>query len=142
MAAVQPRFSPRCRAQAGRIDWFIAVGCTAALVHWAVVVGLVSGAGWRPLAANVAGWLVAFGVSYSGHRRWTFRDQDAPLQRSLLRFFLVSATGFLVNEGVYALLLDWSVLRYDAVLAIVLVVVAGFTYWLGRHWAFLRSEAP
>lgn len=133
--------SPRAAIN-GRIHWFVAVGCAAALVHWAVVVALVSRAGWQPLAANVAAWLIAFSVSYLGHRRLTFADQAAPVGRSLRRFFLVSAGGFLVNEASYALLLHWSALRYDAVLAIVLVGVAGFTYWLGRHWAFLRSEAP
>ena len=132
----------RRSAQGGRIHWFIAVGCAAALVHWVVVVSLVSRAGWLPLVANVAGWLIAFVVSYSGHRRWTFSSHDAPVGRSLRRFFVVSASGFVVNEGIYALLLQERWLRYDAVLAIVLVGVAGFTYWLSRHWAFLRSQAP
>ena len=135
-------FLPERRRQGGRIHRFIAVGCAAALVHWLVVVAAVSGLGWQPLAANVAGWLVAFGVSYAGHRRWTFGDHRAPVGRSLRRFFVVSAAGFSVNEAAYALLLHWSALRYDAVLALVLIGVAGLTYWLGRHWAFLRSEAP
>lgn len=113
----------------------------AAAVHWGVVVGLVSQRGWRPLAANVLGWLVAFVVSFSGHHRLTFRDRQAPFSASVGRFFIVSAGGFCVNEAAYALLLNWSGLRYDLVLAVVLVAVAVFTYLLSRHWVFLRSEA-
>lgn len=125
----------------GRIAWFVLVGTAAAAVHWSVVVMLVAHAGWRPLLANVLGWLIAFGVSFSGHYRWTFRDHGVPLWRSAMRFFAVSASGFAINETAYALLLHWSGLRYDLVLAVVLVAVAGGTYLLSRHWAFNRKPA-
>lgn len=125
----------------GRIAWFILVGTAAAAVHWGVVVMLVTHAGWRPLLANVLGWLIAFVVSFSGHYRWTFRDHGVPLWRSALRFFSVSASGFAINEATYALLLHWSGLRYDLVLAVVLVAVAGGTYLLSRHWAFNGKPA-
>lgn len=123
----------------GRIAWFVLVGTAAAAVHWSVVVMLVAHAGWRPLLANVLGWLIAFGVSFSGHYRWTFRDHGVPLWRSALRFFAVSAIGFAINEAAYALLLHWSGLRYDLMLALVLVAVAGGTYFVSRHWAFNRK---
>ena len=116
------------------------VGCAAAAVHWAVVVGLVGREGWAPLRANVAGWLVAFTVSFTGHFRLTFRDRGARIGPAALRFFAVSAGGFAVNESAYALLLGWSGGRYDLLLAGVLVGVAVVTYLLSRHWVFLRSE--
>ena len=142
---MQPPLPPRLPqtpAGGARLHWFIVVGCFAALVHWAVVVTLVSRAGWQPVTANVVGWLVAFCFSYAGHRRWTFGRDGVPVGRSLRRFFVISAAGFMVNETAYALLLHWGGLRYDAVLAFVLLGVAGFTYWLSRHWAFLRNEVP
>jgi putative flippase GtrA len=125
----------------GRIAWFIMVGTAAAAVHWAVVVGLVEHRAWPALVANVLGWLVAFGVSFAGHHRLSFRDRAAPLGRSAVRFFAVSAGGFAVNESAYALLLHTTGQRYDLVLAAVLVAVAGVTYLLSRHWAFLGSRA-
>lgn len=135
------RRQSRVVAARGRIARFIAVGCAAAAVHWGVVVWLVQHWGWRPLVANVFGWLVAFTVSFAGHHRLTFRDHAAPLGRSAARFFLVSAGGFSINEAVYALLLHWSGLRYDLALAAVLVAVAVLTYLASRHWAFLHSQA-
>ena len=122
----------------GRIAWFVLVGTAAAGVHWGVVVMLVKHAGWQPLLANVVGWLIAFGVSFSGHSRWTFRDHGVALGRSARRFFAVSASGFAINEATYALFLHWSGLRYDLVLALVLIAVAGGTYLVSRHWAFNR----
>ncbi|MBX3620749.1 MAG: GtrA family protein [Rhizobacter sp.] len=125
-----------------RIAFFIAVGCCAAAVHWGVVVLLVSRGGWAPLGANVVGWLCAFGVSFAGHHRLTFRGHGAGLLAAGSRFFLISAAGFAVNEAAYALLLPWAGPRYDLALAAVLAGVAVLTYALSRHWAFLRMPAP
>jgi putative flippase GtrA len=119
-----------------RLARFVAVGCTAAAVHFGVVVLLVESLGLGPLAANVAGWLVAFVVSFSGQWLLTFRGRGAPWQQALRRFFVVSLAGFLANEALYALLLRISTVRYDLLLAMVLVVVAVMTYLLSSRWAF------
>jgi putative flippase GtrA len=121
-----------------RIATFVAVGATAAAVHFAVVVGVVE-AGWAPpLAANVAGWLVAFVVSFAGQHRLTFGDRSAPVRQAAPRFFALSAAGFAVNELAYAGLLRYSAARYDVALALVLVGVAAMTYVLSSGWAFRR----
>lgn len=123
----------------GHVNWFIAVGCTAAAVHWCMALILVARAGLAPLIANVVGWLVAFTVSFSGHFWLTFRGHGAPVARAFPRFATISAMGFGVNEAAYAMLLRWDGRHHGIDLAIVLVAVAGLTYWLSRHWAFLRT---
>jgi putative flippase GtrA len=125
----------------GRVLWFIAVGAAAAAVHFAVVVALASLWHWRPLLANPAGWAVALVVSYSGHRRLTFGDANAPWARSLRRFFVVSALGFIVNQTAYALLLTQGGVEYRVALAAVLIAVAAATFMASRHWAFLGTQA-
>ena len=122
-----------------RLMFFVAVGCAAALTHLGVVVVLVSRHGQLPLVANVVGWLVAFVVSFAGHWLLTFSAQRAPLWRAARRFFGVSAAGFATNEFAYALLLQWSSLRYDVILALVLIGVAVITYLLSSRWAFLGN---
>lgn len=125
-----------------RIGFFIIVGCAAAAVHFGTVVALVEALGAAPLLANVAGWLVAFAVSFTGQSRLTFRSHGTPWTVALPRFFLLSLGGFLMNEGAYALLLRWTVLPYDVALVLVLVAVAVVTYLLGSRWAFRRTPAP
>lgn len=122
-----------------RLASFVAVGSAAAAVHFGVVVLLVSGAGVPPLAANVLGWLVAFIVSFLGQWQLTFRAHGAPWLRALRRFFVLSLTGFAINESAYALLLHFSHLPYDVLLALVLLGVAVMTYLLGSRWAFRGS---
>lgn len=124
-----------------RLAWFVAVGCTAAAVHFGMVVALVEFMGLAPLLANVGGWLVAFIVSFCGQWLLTFRASGAPWRQALRRFFLVSLGGFTFNEVAYALLLHFSALPYDLLLALVLVAVAVMTYLLSSRWAF-RGTRP
>ena len=96
---------------------------------------------WRQhgVPANPLGWLGAFGVSFVGHHRLTFADSGARIGRAALRFFAISAAGFVVNEAAYASLLAHGALGYRLALGAVLVAVAGFTYAAGRRWAFART---
>ena len=55
---------------------------------------------------------------------------------------MISASGFIVNESAYALLLRQGSQHFELMLAAVLVAVAVFSYLLSRHWAFLRTPAP
>jgi len=129
------------RALIKQIGWFVAVGCAAAATHWAVAVGCVEGLGLPPLAANAAGWLVAFVVSFTGHYRLTFRHLASPWTIAARRFFLISACGFLLNEASYAWLLHATPLRYDILLALILVALAVLTFLASRLWAFRRKSA-
>lgn len=119
-----------------QLSWFVAVGTSAAFVHWVVVVLLVSGAYLTPLVANVVGWVVAFGVSFMGHYQLTFRYQRGHIKDAVWRFFLLSAIGFAINETSYAILLKQTRLPYELLLAIILVGVAAFTFLASRLWAF------
>ncbi|HEY0293805.1 MAG TPA: GtrA family protein [Bordetella sp.] len=124
-----------------QLAWFVVVGCAAAATHWSVVVLLVEHAGLPPVLANVAGWLIAFVVSFSGHYRLTFQHAGAPLLPAAGRFFLVSAMGFAVNEAAYAWLLHATPLPYDLLLAAVLLGMAVLTFIASRLWAFRHKPA-
>ena len=119
-----------------QVGWFVIVGAAASLTHWLVVVAIVAGFSAQPLIANIAGWLVAFTVSFSGHYHLTFRYQKASLRSAVTRFFIVSAIGFAINEASYAWLLHATALPYDVLLFLVLVGVAALTFVLSRLWAF------
>ena len=123
---------------ARRLATFIAVGCAAGAVHFGVVIALVESQLAQPLLANLGGWLIAIIVSFAGHRRLTFADATIGLAQSMRRFFMISAAGFAINQGAYALLLARSALAYDLALAVVLVGVAVGTYVASRLWAFRR----
>jgi putative flippase GtrA len=125
-----------------RVAWFVAVGGAAAAVHLGMVMALVAVGKWPPLIANVAGWAVAFCVSFSGHWHLTFPQSGAPLVRAAKRFFFLSLTGFAINEAMYAFALQVFGERWYAVaLFFVLLAVAVITYLLSSRWAFRGKEA-
>jgi putative flippase GtrA len=115
---------------------FIVVGTTAAAVHWLVVVALVEATPTGPLVANIGGWLAAVGVSFAGHHRLTFAGHGATISASALRFTLLSASGFAINETAYAVMLRLAPTHYAIGLGAVLVGVAFVTFRLSRSWAF------
>lgn len=116
--------------------WFLVVGASAALTHIAVFA--LAQPYLLAELANAAGFVVAFGVSFGGHRRLSFRDAGTTLAQSFARFSLTALAGFAANEAVFALLL--RVAGWPALLALLaaLVAAAGQTFLLSRFWAFRR----
>ncbi|GAB3330020.1 GtrA family protein [Bordetella tumulicola] len=123
-----------------QLAWFVAVGCAAAVTHWLVAVTSVQWLHIPPLAANAIGWLIAFVVSFTGHYRLTFRRLAAHWVTAARRFFLISACGFLINEAAYAWLLHVTRLRYDVLLALILLGLAVLTFLGSRLWAFRHTS--
>ena len=120
--------------------WFVLVGASAALTHMAVftVVLLLVPTLW-PEIANVAGFLIAFFVSFVGHRRLSFQDAGTSLKQSFLRFAATAVAGFVTNEAVFILLFRLLGLPTWVALISGIVVSALQTFVLSRFWAFKRN---
>ena len=120
--------------------WFVMVGASAALTHMVVftLVLLLVPTLW-PEIANVAGFLVAFLVSFVGHRRLSFQDADTSLLQSFMRFAATAVAGFVTNEAVFIAL--FRVFGLPTWLALIggIVVSAVQTFVLSRFWAFRRN---
>ena len=116
--------------------WFLAVGGSAALTHMAVF-ALAQGQ-MLPELANALGFLIAFFVSFAGHRLLSFKDAGTSVGTSLGRFAVTALAGFASNELVFMLLLRG--LGWPALLAlfVALVFAAGQTFLFSRFWAFRR----
>ena len=116
--------------------WFLVVGASAAAVHMAVF--LLAAPYLWPELANAFGFVVAFCVSFVGHRWLSFADSSTPLGQSLRRFGVTALAGFACNElcfmGLYRLA-GWPSL---AALLAAMVLAAGQTFVLSRFWAFGR----
>lgn len=113
--------------------YFSLIGMTAASMHLLVVLLIVSYLGISPLLANVFGFLVAFNISFVGHKYLTFSHLNQKL--SFSHFFLVAFSAGAINELLYFLLLKYSNLNYLVALVLVLMFVAIYNYLLSRFWA-------
>lgn len=116
--------------------WFLAVGGTAALTHMGVF-ALAQNHLW-PEVANALGFVLAFFVSFAGHRLLSFKDAGTTVATSFKRFVVTALAGFASNEVVFVLLLRGLGLPALLALFLALVFAAGQTFVLSRFWAFRR----
>lgn len=116
--------------------FFGLVGIAAALTHMAVF-ALLRPRIW-PELANMAGFAVAFVLSFAGHRWLSFAGTSTPMAQSLRRFGITALAGFACNEAVFMLLFRLAGWPSLLALSAAMVVAAGQTFVLGRFWAFAR----
>lgn len=91
-----------------------------------------------PEVANAFGFVVAFFVSFAGHRLLSFKDASTTVGTSFKRFVVTALAGFASNEAVFVLLLRGLELPSLLALFVALLVAAGQTFVLSRFWAFRR----
>lgn len=118
---------------------FIVVGMVASLTHYTVA--LFSFYWWGNIAAinsNWLGFLVAFPVSYFGHRYWTFQGTSMKHPQAILKFFFVALISFLGNQSLLWLGLQITPLPFWLLLAIIMLLIALMTYSLSKYWVFTK----
>lgn len=116
--------------------WFLVVGGSAAATHMAVF-ALAQAHMW-PELANALGFVIAFVVSFAGHRLLSFQDAGTTVSTSLRRFGITALAGFASNELIFVLLLRGLGLPSLLALFLALLFAAGQTFVLSRFWAFRR----
>lgn len=132
--------------------WFLVVGGMAALVHFLVLVTVVSNTGIAPAWANVMAFLVAFIVSFLGHFYLTFKPASHATQaidqrsiepakgrtlKALIKWFASSAAGFIANQSLFVIGLQWfGEAYYMWVWLVVTGIITVMTFALGKLWAF------
>lgn len=112
------------------------VGVCAASTHFLSLVFFVEMGKLKPLVANIIAFMIAFQVSYWGHRRWTFRGTTTTHRVALQRLFIVCGSGFIANEGLYYIFLEILHLPYQLALVIVLAILPIVNFILGKLWVF------
>lgn len=111
---------------------FIAVGGAATATHMVVATVLYTFMQGNYIAlANFIAWLVAFGVSFWGHQRVTFKRQT-----SLHRFLLMSLAGLAINYAALGLLLVVTPLPPLLAMLIAITTAAVSTYILAKYHTF------
>ena len=125
--------------------WFGLVGFSAMLVHFLAVTTVFVPIGIAPLNANILGFLIAFGVSYLGHSKLTFKKETSTPRKEkvaeIIKFFGVALTGFFMNQALFFALLSYTSLGLDLSLGITLILVSGSTFILSKFWAFKGVSA-
>jgi len=117
--------------------WFLLVGASAATLHMVMfTLALFLFPNLWPEVANLVGFLIAFFVSFFGHRYLSFQYTDLGLTQSFLRFMFTSLAGFITNEIFFMIFLRWASLPLIVAAIGGQIVAALQTFLLSRFWAF------
>jgi putative flippase GtrA len=133
----------KLKTEAGAAGKFALVGIAATLTHAGVSALLLEIGHVHAMLANLAGFVVAFGVSFSGHYYWSFshlRQHNAAL-KAMLRFFLIAVSGFALNSSVLALWLSFTPWPDLLGLMVSIAIVPALTFAAARMWAFSHKPA-
>jgi putative flippase GtrA len=115
---------------------FSIIGILAAMVHFIVLTSIVHFLHWHPLSANIIAFLVAYNVSYFGHKNWTFYQKEKSIgHTSWIKFFIVASLSFCLHESFYGIYL-LVIPSYQLALFFTLASVPPITFVLSKFWAF------
>ena len=114
---------------------YASVGVGATLAHYAVLIGLVEGAGWRPVPATLCGYAVGGLIAYFLNRRHTFAS-ERPHAEATWRFALVAIAGFSVTYALMSLFVDRWGAPYLPAQMVTTVLAMFVTFALNRRWTF------
>jgi len=120
----------------GELTRFGIVGLLATAVHATAYGDLVVRHGIGPLQATGAAFVVAFGISFCGHRYWTFAHHRSAFTASLFRFLTASLIGLCSNALIAWTLVDALHLPPLTPLIGVLLITPVIVFLLSRLWAF------
>lgn len=114
---------------------FTTTGAAAALTHYSIVMLLFK----RNIAlqyANLVAFLLAYWVSYFGHRIFTFKAQHIAHRQTLPKFTLVAGLGFLFNESFLLLSNLYFSAPVSTLVCVAIVLTSIVTFLLNRFFAF------
>jgi putative flippase GtrA len=125
---------------------FGTIGALATLVHVGIFATLIELFDLWEVQANLVAFCIAVGVSYIGHSRWTFKVEQTlkeknrlRVNKSFIRFWLVSIMGLIINTLVVFLVSDiWQAPYYYA-MALMVTVTPLFIFTTSKLWVFKHA---
>ena len=133
----------RLKVEAASAGKFAVVGVAATLTHAAVAASLLELGQLAAMTSNIAGFAVAFCVSFTGHYFWSFshlRNRSTAM-RSMARFLVIALAGFLLNATTLTLWLSLTPWPDLTGLLFSIAIVPALTFLGARLWAFSHHTA-
>ena len=127
---------------------FGAVGITATSAHALIFISTLRLLGWPEQISNLAAFIIAFAISWTGNYFWTFRTdgwQTSGWQtggwqtggwQTVPRFVAVALSGYLLNALFVFIIITKLGWPDFYVLPLMLLITPIMTFLLARYWAF------
>ncbi|MDD2695049.1 MAG: GtrA family protein [Anaerolineales bacterium] len=139
----------------GRFLRFAVVGAIGAVIDFGAFNLLVSFAHLDPILASIASFTAAVVSNFIWNRYWTYPDsRSKPVARQLVEFAVISVLGLAIRTPLFAVLekplprlftalplpaglpVDAQFLGHNTALAITVVVVMFWNFFVNRYWTY------
>lgn len=120
---------------ARQLATYASVGVAATLVHYALLIWLVEGVGWRAVPATLVGYVAGGVVAYLLNRRHTFAS-ERPHAQAGWRFALVAFAGFCLTYALMTLFVERLGAPYLPAQVVTTAIAMFMTFALNRVWTF------
>lgn len=139
----------------GRFLRFAVVGAIGAVIDFGAFNLLVSFAHLDPVLASIASFTAAVVSNFIWNRYWTYPDsRSKPVARQLVEFAVISVLGLAIRTPLFAVLekplprlftalplpaglpVDAQFLGHNTALAITVVVVMFWNFFVNRYWTY------
>lgn len=114
------------------------VGGISTVTYWCIALGLKWGGLLPVLLTNALAYGIGFGVSYLGHRTWTFHSRGSH-RSELPKFALTQGIGLMLNTAIIAMLMHWGS-PYTPAMVIATFCVPVVVYFISRFWVFRETS--
>lgn len=134
-----PRISGR---QVLTIFKYLVSGTLAALVHLGLLYAFTEWVGIWYLISTALAFLVAFSVSFTLQKFWTFEDHEThELRGQIAKYFATTVSGLFANVGGVYVLVAFAGIWYMAAQTIVLIMVAVVSFIIYKYVIFAPAYA-
>ena len=115
---------------------FCLVGFGNTLIDYAVYIFFSRYLGWYFLYANIMAILVALTFSFFINKYWTFNNNENKLPSQYLKFFLVSAVYFVLNNSIVFVLVKYLAVFDLAAKVIAIIIGLFWNFFAHKYWTF------
>ena len=112
---------------------FGAVGITATSAHALIFISTLRLLGWPEQISNLAAFIIAFAISWTGNYFWTFQTSG---WQTVPRFIAVALSGYLLNALFVFIIITRLGWPDFYVLPFMVLITPIMTFLLARYWAF------
>ena len=121
---------------------FVISGGMAAVTHLSVLFVLNSVYGIHYLVSTTAGFLCAFGVSFTMHKFWTFKSHEERTEKQAIMYFGTSLFGLFLNNVLMYIFVDYFHIQVLISQIFVGLMVACSSFFISRNFVFKNTNVP
>ncbi len=114
---------------------FLMVGGIVAVVHFGILIALVSSSDVSPTLASTIGFVVSAAINYLLNYTFTFRS-TARHSAAIVKFALVALIGLSLNAALMKAGTDGLGINYLFVQTVAIACVVVWNFFANKHWTF------